>query len=144
MSDADADERETPAGADSDPDPDADIAVDLDFGEDGLVPAVAQDTETGEVLMIAYATREALVRTSETGRAHYYSRSRDELWEKGATSGHTQSVEEIRVDCDGDALLYRVRQDGGACHTGHESCFYRTIDGDVIGERVFDPDDVYE
>jgi phosphoribosyl-AMP cyclohydrolase len=119
------------------------VGVDLDFGDDGLVPAVAQDAETGEVLMLAYATRDALVRTRETGRAHYYSRSREQLWEKGATSGHTQAVEGIRVDCDGDAVLYLVDQSGGACHTGYRSCFYRTLDGDVVGDRVFDPDDVY-
>ncbi|MFB6094352.1 MAG: phosphoribosyl-AMP cyclohydrolase [Halanaeroarchaeum sp.] len=120
-----------------------DFGVDLDFDEDGLVPVVAQDVETGAVLMMAYATREAIARTHETGHAHYHSRSRDELWEKGATSGNVQTVEEIRVDCDGDALLYRVEQAGGACHTGHRSCFYRTLDGENVGERVFDPDDVY-
>ncbi len=119
------------------------IDADLDFGDDGLVPVVAQDVDTGEVLMLAYATREAVARTRETGRAHYYSRSRDELWEKGATSGHTQSVREVRVDCDGDALLYRVDQTGGACHTGYRSCFYRTLDGEEVGERAFDPDEVY-
>ncbi|GAD51992.1 phosphoribosyl-AMP cyclohydrolase [Halarchaeum acidiphilum MH1-52-1] len=118
--------------------------MDLDFGEDGLVPAVAQDAETDEVLMLAYANREAVRKTVETERAHYYSRSRDELWEKGATSGHTQDVAEVRVDCDGDSLLYVVEQTGGACHTGHRSCFYRTIEGDHVGERAFDPDDVYE
>ena len=118
--------------------------VAVEFGDSGLVPAVAQDAETGEVLMLAYADREALERTRETGRAHYYSRSRDELWEKGATSGHTQAVEEVRVDCDADALLYVVDQAGGACHTGHRSCFYRTVDGENVGERVFDPDAVYE
>jgi phosphoribosyl-AMP cyclohydrolase len=119
------------------------IDADLDFGDDGLVPVVAQDVDTGEVLMLAYATRDAVARTRETGRAHYYSRSRDELWEKGATSGHTQSVREVRVDCDGDALLYRVDQTGGACHTGYRSCFYRTLDGEEVGERAFDPDEVY-
>ena len=118
--------------------------VTVDFGEDGLVPAVAQDAESGEVLMLAYVSPEALARTRETGRAHYYSRSRDELWEKGATSGHTQSVEEIRVDCDADALLYLVDQSGGACHTGYRSCFYRTIEGENVGERVFEPEDVYD
>lgn len=112
--------------------------------EDGLVPVIAQDAETDEVLMFAYATREAIETTRESGRAHYYSRSRDELWEKGATSGHVQHVREIRVDCDADAVLYRVDQEGGACHTGHRSCFYRTVDGEHVGERVFDPDDVYE
>lgn len=119
------------------------IEVDIAFDEDGLVPVVAQEADSGDVLMLAYATREAVERTVETGRAHYYSRSRAELWEKGATSGHTQSVEEVRVDCDGDALLYRVEQSGGACHTGHHSCFYRTLDGTDEGEVVFDPDAVY-
>jgi phosphoribosyl-AMP cyclohydrolase len=118
-------------------------APELTF-EDGLVPVVAQDAETDEVLMFAYATREAIEATRESGRAHYYSRSRDELWEKGATSGHVQQVREIRVDCDADSVLYRIDQEGGACHTGHRSCFYRTIDGERVGERAFDPDDVYE
>ncbi|MDR5673316.1 Phosphoribosyl-AMP cyclohydrolase [Halalkaliarchaeum sp. AArc-CO] len=117
--------------------------VPVDFGEDGLVPAVAQDTDSGEVLMLAYVTPEALARTRETGFAHYYSRSREELWKKGASSGHLQRIVEVRVDCDADTLLYLVEQDGGACHTGHRSCFYRTIDGEHVGERVFDPDEVY-
>jgi phosphoribosyl-AMP cyclohydrolase len=127
-----------------------DFDADLDFGGagktdggDGLVAVVAQDADSGDVLMLAYATRAAVERTAETGRAHYYSRSRDELWEKGATSGNTQAVEEIRVDCDGDALLYVVEQSGGACHTGYESCFHRTLDGDVVGEKVFDPEETY-
>ncbi|WP_122089483.1 phosphoribosyl-AMP cyclohydrolase [Halalkalicoccus subterraneus] len=118
--------------------------VDLEFDSRGLLPVIAQDAETDDVLMLAYANREAIERTRETGRAHYYSRSREELWEKGATSGHTQDVAEIRTDCDGDTLLYRVEQSGGACHTGHRTCFYRTIEGEHVGERVFDPDDVYE
>ena len=112
--------------------------------EDGLLPAVAQDAATGEVLMLAHVSREALARTRETGLAHYHSRSRDELWQKGETSGHIQHVEEVRVDCDGDALLYLVEQEGGACHTGYETCFYRSLDGEMVGERVFDPEDVYE
>lgn len=120
-----------------------DAGVDIVF-DDGLLPAVAQDADTGEVLMLAYVNQEALARTRETGLAHYYSRSREELWRKGGTSGHTQHVEDVRVDCDGDALLYLVRQKGGACHTGYRSCFYRTVDGETVGERVFDPDDVYE
>lgn len=119
------------------------VAVDIEFDEDGLVPVVAQDVESDAVLMVAYATREAVERTVETGRAHYYSRSRDELWEKGGTSGHTQAVEEVRVDCDGDALLYRVDQSVGACHTGHFSCFFRTVDGTEVGAVVFDPEEVY-
>ncbi len=120
-----------------------DDTVDVGFGDDGLVPTVAQDVDTGELLMLAYASREALARTRETGRAHYYSRSREELWEKGATSGHVQHIAEIRVDCDADAVLYLVKQDGGACHTGHRSCFHRTIDGEVVDEPVFDPEEVY-
>ncbi|WP_254272676.1 phosphoribosyl-AMP cyclohydrolase [Haloarcula marina] len=117
--------------------------VTLAFDENEYIPAVAQDADSGEVLMLAYVTEEALERTRETGYAHYYSRSRDELWKKGGTSGHTQEIAEVRVDCDGDALLYLVDQSGGACHTGYESCFYRTVDGETVGERVFDPDDVY-
>jgi phosphoribosyl-AMP cyclohydrolase len=116
----------------------------VEFDEDGLVPAVAQDVETGEVLMLAYVSPEALERTRETGLAHYYSRSRDELWQKGGSSGHVQRVAEVRVDCDADTLLYLVVQEGGACHTGHRSCFYRTVDGEHVGERVFDPEAVYE
>ena len=118
-------------------------SIEVDFGESGLVPAVAQDADSGEVLMLAYVSPEALARTRETGEAHYYSRSREEIWHKGSTSGHTQSVREVRVDCDADALLYLVDQAGGACHTGHRSCFHRTIDGENVGERVFDPDEVY-
>ena len=117
--------------------------VDVEVGESGLVPAVAQDADSGEVLMLAYVSPAALERTRQTGRAHYYARSRDELWEKGATSGHTQAVREVRVDCDADTLLYLVDQTGGACHTGHRSCFYRTVGGEHVGERVFDPDEVY-
>jgi phosphoribosyl-AMP cyclohydrolase len=122
---------------------DADAAtVDLAF-DGGLLPAVAQDADSGEVLMLAYVNRQALRRTRETGYAHYYSRSREELWKKGDSSGHLQAVEAVRVDCDGDALLYEVHQTGGACHTGYRSCFHRTLDGEAVGEQVFDPDDVY-
>ncbi|WP_324664874.1 phosphoribosyl-AMP cyclohydrolase [Haloarcula sediminis] len=117
--------------------------VTLAFDDNEYIPAVAQDAESGEVLMLAYVTEAALEKTRETGYAHYYSRSRDELWKKGGTSGHTQEIEEIRVDCDGDALLYRIDQSGGACHTGYESCFHRTLDGEEVGEKVFEPDDVY-
>jgi phosphoribosyl-ATP pyrophosphohydrolase/phosphoribosyl-AMP cyclohydrolase len=93
------------------------------FGDDGLVPVVAQSALAGEVLMVAYADREALERTRETGEAHYHSRSRGTLWKKGETSGHGQIVEDVRVDCDGDAVLYLVRQNGPACHTGAPTCF---------------------
>jgi phosphoribosyl-ATP pyrophosphohydrolase/phosphoribosyl-AMP cyclohydrolase len=93
------------------------------FGDDGLVPVVAQSALAGEVLMVAYADREALERTRETGEALYHSRSRGTLWKKGETSGHSQIVEDVRVDCDGDAVLYLVRQHGPACHTGAPTCF---------------------
>lgn len=119
-------------------------AVEPAFDDHDLLPAVAQDAETGEVLMLAYVDADAVNRTRETGLAHYYSRRRDELWQKGKTSGHVQRVTEIRIDCDGDALLYLIEQTGGACHTGYRSCFYRTIDGDTVGDRVFDPEDVYD
>lgn len=95
----------------------------MHFGDDGLVPVVAQSALAGEVLMVAYADREALERTRATGEAHYHSRSRGILWKKGETSGHTQKVEDVRVDCDGDAVLYVVRQQGPACHTGAPTCF---------------------
>jgi phosphoribosyl-AMP cyclohydrolase / phosphoribosyl-ATP pyrophosphohydrolase len=97
----------------------------LKFDERGLVPVVAQDSDTGEVLMVAYANRDALERSLATGAAHYWSRSRQELWQKGETSGNRQHLEELRLDCDGDAVLYRVRQQGPACHTGQASCFFR-------------------
>jgi len=93
------------------------------FGDDGLVPVVAQSGLSGEVLMVAYADRKALERTRDTGRAHYHSRSRGGLWKKGETSGHGQDIQEVRVDCDGDAVLYVVRQHGPACHTGAATCF---------------------
>jgi phosphoribosyl-AMP cyclohydrolase len=94
---------------------------------DGLVPAIAQDAQTGEVLMMAWMNRESLKLTLETGRAVYFSRSRKSLWRKGDTSGHTQTVLEMRVDCDADCLLLKVHQTGAACHTGRRSCFYRTV-----------------
>jgi phosphoribosyl-ATP pyrophosphohydrolase/phosphoribosyl-AMP cyclohydrolase len=97
------------------------------YDENGLVPVVAQDANTGEVLMLAYANEEAVRKTVETGEAHYHSRSRDELWYKGATSGNTQKMVEVRLDCDGDALLYRVDPRGPACHTGAYSCFFSSM-----------------
>lgn len=100
----------------------------LKFDERGLVAVVAQEAGTGEVLMLAWADREALTKTVETGRAHYWSRSRGALWQKGETSGHVQEVREVRVDCDGDAVLYRVAQTGPACHTGEGSCFHRRVE----------------
>jgi phosphoribosyl-AMP cyclohydrolase / phosphoribosyl-ATP pyrophosphohydrolase len=100
----------------------------LRFDERGLLPVIAQEAETGEVLMLAWADRAALQRTEATGEAHYWSRSRGEQWKKGATSGNRQAVAEIRVDCDGDSVVYRVRQEGVACHTGERSCFHRRVD----------------
>jgi phosphoribosyl-AMP cyclohydrolase / phosphoribosyl-ATP pyrophosphohydrolase len=99
------------------------------FGVDGLVPVVAQEVRTGDVLMLAFANREALERTLSTGLAHYYSRSRASLWQKGETSGHVQRVWEVRLDCDGDAVLYRVDQTGPACHTGTRTCFSTRVSG---------------
>ncbi|MBB35639.1 MAG: phosphoribosyl-AMP cyclohydrolase [Hirschia sp.] len=98
------------------------------FNADGLIAAIAQDADNGDVLMLAWMNAEALKLTLETGRAVYWSRSRQELWRKGDTSGHSQHVVEARVDCDQDAVLLRVRQEGAACHTGRRSCFYRIAD----------------
>lgn len=95
------------------------------FNEAGLIPAIAQDAETGEVLMMAWMNEQALELTLSTGEVHYWSRSRTELWHKGATSGHTQELVSMAVDCDQDTLLLKVRQHGAACHTGRRSCFYR-------------------
>jgi phosphoribosyl-AMP cyclohydrolase / phosphoribosyl-ATP pyrophosphohydrolase len=103
------------------------------FDGRGLVPVIAQDATTNAVLTLAYANREAVERTLESGEAHYYSRSRGELWRKGETSGNTQRVVEVRLDCDADALLYRVEPRGPACHTGEETCFFTTVDGTGIG-----------
>jgi len=105
------------------------------FGADGLIVAAATDCKTGALLMIAYMNAEALAKTIETGEAWYWSRSRKELWRKGETSGHTQAVRELRVDCDQDAIELVVEQTGPACHTGRRTCFYRTIDKD--GALIF-------
>jgi len=119
----------------------------LRWTQNGLLPAIVQDVETGEVLMMAWMDRPALDKTIETGQTHFYSRSRKAMWHKGGTSGHVQHVEEIRVDCDGDVLLIRVRQVGGACHEGYRSCFFRKVDEkgalEVVAARVFRPDEVY-
>jgi phosphoribosyl-AMP cyclohydrolase len=103
------------------------LPIELFFGEDGLLPVIAQDVDTKEVLMLAYANPNALTLTHETGIAHYYSRSRDEIWKKGETSGNIQEVHEIRLDCDNDAILYLVSQTNHACHTGNVSCFFTRI-----------------
>lgn len=115
----------------------------------GLVTAIAQDAESGKVLMLAYMNEESYDETLATGRAVYFSRSRQKLWRKGEESGNVQLVKEIFLDCDRDAILMKVEQIGkAACHTGHESCFYRKVNSDntfeVVGERVFDPEKVYK
>lgn len=121
----------------------------MDFDKaGGLIAAVVQDYETGEVLQVSWQNQEAFDLTRSTGRMHYFSRSRGKLWLKGETSGHTQEVQEIRVDCDLDAAVYKVRQVGGACHMGYRSCFYRRLEPDgaltqLEGEKVFDPEQVY-
>ena len=121
----------------------------IDFDKaGGLVAAIAQDAETGEVLMIAWMNREAYEETVRTGRAVYFSRSRNRLWRKGEESGNVQEVREVYIDCDSDTILLKVEQIGGAaCHEGYQSCFFRKVEGDdlrVVGERVFNPKEVYK
>lgn len=111
--------------------------------EQGLIPAIVQDVSSKEVLMMAYMNREALEKTVSTGETWFYSRSRGRLWRKGETSGNVQKVTEIRYDCDEDTLLVLVEAAGPACHTGHNSCFYRNLQGVEIEPRRFDPDEVY-
>lgn len=115
---------------------------------DGLVPVVVQDVETKDVLMMAYMNREAWEATLKTGKATYWSRSRQKLWLKGESSGNVQFVKAILIDCDEDTLLLQVKQIGeAACHTGHRSCFYRKLEGDdyaIVSEKIFDPEDVYK
>jgi phosphoribosyl-AMP cyclohydrolase len=119
----------------------------ITWNEDGLLPAVAQDTESGRILMVAWMNREALKLTASEGRAVYWSRSRHKLWRKGEESGHIQRVREIRLDCDGDVIVLQVEQLGGiACHTGRESCFYRVLtDGQwhTVDPVIKDPGDIY-
>jgi phosphoribosyl-AMP cyclohydrolase len=120
-----------------------------DFSKSELLPAIAQDDASGKVLMLAYMNEEAYRETLSTGRACYYSRSRGKLWRKGEESGNVQEVKWVFFDCDADTILLRVTQIGGAaCHAGYESCFYRRVDPqtgavEIVGERVFDPDEVY-
>lgn len=123
--------------------------VQLNFSKsaDGLIPAIAQDWKTGEVLMLAYINEESWKHTLETGKATYWTRSRQKLWVKGESSGNVQFVKEILVDCDEDTVIFKIDQVGdAACHEGYRSCFFRKVeDGqlNVVGERVFDPKDVY-
>ena len=120
----------------------------LKFDKDGLIPAISQDADTGEVLMVAWMNREAAENTFAKGLAHYYSRSRKKQWLKGEESGHVQHVLEVRTDCDSDVLLLKIRQEGGACHTGYRSCFFklRTAAGGTRedGVKAFDPAKVYK
>ncbi len=123
--------------------------IKLDFNKmGGLVPTIVQDYKTGEVLMLAFMNEEAWEATLSTGKATYYSRSRQELWVKGETSGNMQLVKEIRIDCDDDTLLLKVEQIGGAaCHTGYRSCFYKKVEGGsikVVGKPLFNPEEIYK
>lgn len=124
-------------------------SVDIDFGKGGgMVPVIIQDYESGEVLMLAYMNEEAYRISIETGLAHYWSRSKNRIWKKGESSGHIQEIKEVRIDCDSDTILMKVRQVGGAaCHEGYRSCFFRRVENDktvIEGERIFDPSKVYD
>lgn len=122
------------------------ISDDLKYDAAGLIPAVVQDADSGEVLMVAYMNRESLQTTLETGKTHFWSRSRQSYWMKGESSGHTQEVRDIFIDCDADTLLITVKQNVAACHKGYRSCFYRKWadnDWSVVGRKMFDENDVY-
>jgi len=124
----------------------AELIKDVKFDDKGLATAIVLDARTGAPLMCAFVNRESLGLTLQTGKMTYWSRSRQELWIKGQSSGHEQLVREVRIDCDGDALLFKVEQKGAACHTGHYSCFYRRLDDaawKAEGEKLFDPEKVY-
>ena len=120
----------------------------LKYDGQGLIPAVVQDWQTGDVLMVAYMNKEAVERTLATGKTCFWSRSRKEFWVKGASSGHFQLVKGVYTDCDRDCLLIKVEQQGAACHDGYRSCFYRRVADDgsleIVAEKVFDPDQVYK
>jgi len=120
------------------------------FDDTGLIPAIAQDAKTGQVLMSAFINREALDLTIQTGYAVYFSRDRQKLWKKGEESGHLQKVEQILVDCDQDCLILKVTVDAGQCHVGYQSCFYRALKKDTgkelefVAEKVYDPKEIYK
>ncbi len=122
------------------------IVSELKYDANGLIPTIIQDATTSEVLMMAYMNEKSLRATLETGKTHFWSRSRQKYWMKGESSGHTQEVVDVFIDCDKDTLLITVNQTGGACHEGYRSCFFRKLtnqDWQVVGEKVFDPDKVY-
>lgn len=120
----------------------------IKFDSNGLVPAIIQDVEDGTVLMMAYMNKDAILATLNTGKTNFWSRSRQKYWIKGESSGHVQEVKEIYFDCDGDTLLIKVKQHGGACHNGYRSCFYSKVEPDgkvtLVGDKVFDPDKIYK
>lgn len=122
--------------------------IELKYNDDGLIPAIIQDDQTGEVLMMAWMNEEAVRSTLTTGKTTFYSRSRKKMWIKGEESGHVQTVKSVAADCDRDTLLVRVDQVGGACHDGYRSCFYTQFDKDdnteIVGEKVFEPKEVYK
>ena len=119
----------------------------LKFNEEGLIPAIVQEESTGRVVMMAWMNKASLISTIETGKTHFWSRSRQKYWMKGESSGHTQQVKSIAFDCDGDTLLIQAEQLGAACHEGYKSCFFRAInqvgDFDITEERLVNPDEIY-
>lgn len=123
------------------------IPLDFEKSENGLLPAIVQDYKSNEVLMLAFVNKGSMKKTVETGKAHYWSRSRNTLWLKGESSGNIQKIREILVDCDRDTVIFKVEQVGGAaCHKGYRTCFFQVFDGkklNIVGDRVFDPKQVY-
>lgn len=119
----------------------------LKYDSQGLIPAIVQDADTGDVLMMAYMNKQSLADSIRTGKTHFWSRSRRKYWMKGESSGHTQDIQEIFIDCDVDTILIKARQNGAACHEGYKSCFFRKLQADgqcqILGERLFDPEKVY-
>jgi phosphoribosyl-AMP cyclohydrolase len=127
---------------------DLDLNFRLQVGGEQLIIAISQDYKSSEVLMVAYMNKEAFMKTINTGKAHYWSTSRNKLWLKGESSGHTQEVQEVLTDCDEDAVLLKVKQNGGACHEGYYSCFFKKIQEnsgnlELVKEKVFEPENVY-
>jgi phosphoribosyl-AMP cyclohydrolase len=127
---------------------DLDLNFRLQVGGEQLIIAISQDYKSSEVLMVAYMNKEAFMKTINTGKAHYWSTSRNKLWLKGESSGHTQEVQEVLTDCDEDAVVLKVKQNGGACHEGYYSCFFKKIQEnsgnlELVKEKVFEPENVY-